>query len=295
MTIRQDMLGAVSRAKGVLGGSAELVVRFLQSQINQDGGFKGRDGRSDLYYTMFGAEAMKALGADVPRERIAEYLAGFCDAESLDLVHLGCLVRCMVDLGRSISDSFRNAVLQRVAAHRSADGGFSTAVRAACGSAYGCFFALGLYQDMKTDVPAPDALVKCIESLETRDGGYANEHSLPVGMTAATAAALSTLHYLDRRREEDAVDWLIKQLRPDGGWPAAANAPLSDLLSTATALHTLGLLEMSLINIREQCLDFVESLWDGKGGFFGCAADRVADCEYTYYALLALGHLREEK
>ena len=46
--------------------------------------------------------------------------------------------------------------------------------------------------------------------------------------------------------------------------------------------------------IREPCLDFVDSLWTNRGGFFGTWADDAADCEYTYYALLALGHLSLE-
>ena len=43
--------------------------------------------------------------------------------------------------------------------------------------------------------------------------------------------------------------------------------------------------------LREPCLDFVDSLWTNRGGFFGTWADDTVDCEYTYYALLALGHL----
>jgi hypothetical protein len=37
-------------------------------------------------------------------------------------------------------------------------------------------------------------------------------------------------------------------------------------------------------------VDFVDTLWNGKG-FCGSWADDTVDSEYTYYALLALGHL----
>jgi len=43
--------------------------------------------------------------------------------------------------------------------------------------------------------------------------------------------------------------------------------------------------------IQEACLDFVDSLWTSRGGFYGSWADGTLDCEYTYYGLLALGHL----
>jgi hypothetical protein len=35
-------------------------------QLAPDGGFQGGDGRSDLYYTVFGLEASLALNADIP-------------------------------------------------------------------------------------------------------------------------------------------------------------------------------------------------------------------------------------
>jgi hypothetical protein len=43
--------------------------------------------------------------------------------------------------------------------------------------------------------------------------------------------------------------------------------------------------------IKEPCLDFVDSLWSNAGGFHGHWGDDHLDCEYTYYGLLALGHL----
>ena len=68
-------------------------------------------------------------------------------------------------------------------------------------------------------------------------------------------------------------------------------APMPDLLSTATALHSLVIAGFKIDHIKEKCLDFIDSLWCGKGGFYGSWADTVVDCEYTYYGLLALGNL----
>ena len=47
----------------------------------------------------------------------------------------------------------------------------------------------------------------------------------------------------------------------------------------------------SFEHVREPCLDFIDTLWTSRGAFFGNWEDDVADVEYTYYALLALGHL----
>ena len=65
---------------------------------------------------------------------------------------------------------------------------------------------------------------------------------------------------------------------------------MPDLLSTATALHALACLSIATVTLREPCLQFVDSLWTGRA-FRGHWADEVEDCEYTYYGLLALGHL----
>jgi hypothetical protein len=85
--------------------------------------------------------------------------------------------------------------------------------------------------------------------------------------------------------------WLLSRCHAEGGFFAMPGAPMPDLLSTATALHALAGLHADLESIKEPCLDFLDTLWTNQGGFFGNWADDQADCEYTYYALLALGHL----
>ena len=67
---------------------------------------------------------------------------------------------------------------------------------------------------------------------------------------------------------------------------------MPDLLSTATCLHALASLEGELPPaFREKCLDFIDTLWNAEGGFHGHWADDHLDAEYTFYGLLALGHL----
>ena len=61
-------------------------------------------------------------------------------------------------------------------------------------------------------------------------------------------------------------------------------------MSTATALHALASLDVSFLALRDRCLDFIDSLWTGRG-FCGHWQDDEIDCEYLFYALLALGHL----
>ena len=78
-----------------------------------------------------------------------------------------------------------------------------------------------------------------------------------------------------------------------GGFRAMPGAPIPDLLSTATALHALAGLELSIGPAVEPTLDFVDTLWSGRA-FYGHWAEDILDCEYTFYGLLALGHLALE-
>ncbi len=115
MTIRRDLDEATSKAKRLLGDSTGLVADFLLSQINPDGGFQGRSPQSDLYYTMFGVEALYALDAQIPYDRIIAYLNGFYWDGSLDLVHLCCLARCLAyvssgDIDSALIDRIKSAV-----------------------------------------------------------------------------------------------------------------------------------------------------------------------------------------
>ena len=58
-------------------------------------------------------------------------------------------------------------------------------------------------------------------------------------------------------------------------------------------MHALATLQHSIGERRELALDYVDSLWSGRG-FYGHWADDDLDCEYAFYALLALGHLTLE-
>ena len=112
-------------------------------------------------------------------------------------------------------------------------------------------------------------------------------------MTPATAAAVTILRQLGAPVDVSLGKWLLGQFHADGGFLAMEAAPIPDLLSTATALHALVSMGVDLEAIRERCLNFLDSLWNDKGGFCGHCLDDTVDCEYTFYGLLAFGHLSE--
>lgn len=296
MSLRLEMLQVARLAPGVLGEAAALVREFLRGQQNPDGGFKDRAGQSDLYYTVFGLDALAALQAEADTASAARFVESFGSGEGLDFVHLCCLARCRAALGlapvaAASAGAVPEEIRRRIEAFRTGDGGYHPAPGATSGTVYGAFLAFGAYQDLGRPLPDPLKLVRSLKRLETPDGAWANETGLKTGATNATAAAVTVLRNLRMPINPAVGEWLLARGHPQGGFVAAPGAPLPDLLSTATALHALAGLEVSFAHLKEACLDFVDSLWTNQGGFHGHWADDTLDCEYTFYALLALGHL----
>ena len=292
MTIRLEMVKALSCSKVVLEDSISPVINFLTAGINPDGGFRGRDEQSDLYYTVFGLEALLTLGAPFSQDRTFTFLQKFINPKSLDLIHLASLIRCYANLSdNGIEKELHDKFINNLEKFHSADGGYANNTGVDNGTIYGCFLALAAYQDLQIDMPEYTTVIECIQALSAADGGFSNNSEIQTGSTNATAAAMMVLHHLNQPVNKKVADWLFSQCTSSGGFLAIPKAPIPDLLSTATALHALVITGFEIDTIKEKCLDFIDSLWCGKGGFYGNWADTILDCEYTYYGLLALGNL----
>jgi len=268
------MLQVARLAPKLLGDSKDLVQSFLSTQ-QVDGGFSDRSGAADLYYTVFGLESLRALSAELPVESATVFLQSFGCGNELDLVHLSSLIRCWANIARVPPPEFE-AVQRRLTQWES-------------GNIYNRFLLLGAHQDLQ--MAPPDKLVQGIEEFRAADGAYANHSGAARGLTSATAAAIAILRHFGEDPGPELGDWLLARRHSSGGFFASPDAPIPDLLSTATALHALASLRVPLDHIREPALDFLDSLWTSRGGFVGNWTDDTVDCEYTYYGLLALGHL----
>ena len=294
MTLRQEMLDAASRAPVLLGGTSEAVATFLRRQQCPDGGFRGRGEHSDLYYTVFAVEGLIALLGALPAlDPIRRYIESFGPGEAVDFVHLACLARCWADVGGpGPAPGVCAAIRRRIEGHRAGDGGYSPTPGAEHGTAYGCFLALGALEDLGAEDVDKGAILRCLAALQRGDGGYANERPLRASTTPATAAAVSIAKHMTGTADKAAVGFLLARAAADGGFCATAAAPFPDLLSTATALHALAGLTRHSPDLARSCTRFVEGLRADAGGYRGVWLDDAPDPEYTFYALLALGHLQ---
>ena len=293
MSLRLQLLQVARLAPRLLGDSVPLVREFLAQQLTEAGAGRDRDGRPDLYYTIFVLAGLQALDADVPRDQVEAFLLSHGDGAKLDFVHLSALARCWAVVGKErLPRGIDRALLERVEAFRKPDGGYEGDAKLAHGTAYGAFVALGAYEDLGHTPPNVVKLIQSLKRLETPDGAWSNVPGAKFGATNATGGAVTLIRHLGFPVNERVGDWLLAQSHPQGGFLAVPGAPMPDLLSTATAIHALAAMERRLPSaVHERCLDFVDSLWSAQGGFHGHWADDHLDAEYTFYGLLALGHL----
>src|SRR5678815_5759688 len=152
MSIWLEMLQVARLAPKLLGESSDLVREFLRREQNDDGGFKDRTGKSDLYYTVFGIDGLLALQAEIHVDPIASFLTSFRDGDGLDFVHLCCLARCWAAISHSsnvpLPVELPSAILKRLEQFRTTDGGYHPTRGGDFGTVYGCFLAFGAYQDL---------------------------------------------------------------------------------------------------------------------------------------------------
>lgn len=287
------MLQVARLAPQLLSDSTELVRDFVLSKLNDDGGFQDRVGDSDLYYTVFGLECLIAVDSEVPEEKIRPYLESFSDGSSLDLVHLTSLIRCWSNLKIDFEkEGLKEPFLNQLERFKSADGGYNTDEKATVGTGYAAFLVYGALQELKEPIPNQELLIHSIQELQVGNGSYGMTKGQTEGTTPTTAAACVALCDMGIKNLESSRKWLWNNYNLNGGgFFAIPNAPMPDLLSTATALHTLSTMGEQFKDIEDSCLDFIDSLWTNSGSFYGTWADDILDVEYTLYGLLALGHL----
>lgn len=319
------MLRKASSAKEMMTSSSrERIARFIIEQINPDGGFRDRSGQSDLYYTLFGlfgAIAMDVSINDLPIHRMEQFISSYRDGKSLDFVHLTSLVQCRRalrllraphvlrerwirnDLAKRILGWLPMAkhiserrVLQRIEGNRTMDGGYSLIPEEnRIGSIYAAFLAALTYMDTYQVLPGRLGLIRSIQSLKNTDGGFGDHIATQGGTTPVTAAAIILLHRFQQEIDPSSVQWLVDRSHPTGGFLGSPHTPLPDLLSTATSLLALQSIGYPMDRIRRNHLDYIEGLWQNSGGFGGHETDPIADCEYTFYGLLALGILGDDQ
>jgi len=282
----------------------EEFVRFIISKQQDDGGFCGREGGSDLYYTSFALRSLSILGVlDGP---LAEHAGNFLRqrlagqetiVDFVSLLYSAFLLQAAtsIDVFDSAHDGWRDQVAQVLNDLKRDDGGYAKAAEGNASSTYHTFLVLLCLQLIERPLPEPQRVVEFIHSQQADDGGFREIRLSKRGGTNPTAAAIATLRILDALDDEireSTIDFLAEMQTDEGGLRANTRIPIADLLSTFTGLLTLiDLDSVDEIDSRAM-LRYANSLQQSDGGFVGAAWDTVCDVEYTFYGIGNLAILK---
>jgi geranylgeranyl transferase type-2 subunit beta len=307
-------------ADGVDRLPAEVRARhaaYLQAAQNSDGGFSGREGGSDLYYTGFALRGLAVLDALTPAiaERAAGFLRGSLTQQTSVIDFFSLLYSCLlVQLagGPEVlpplnpppgqegikGGDWPDRVAAMLESFRTPDGGYAKTIGGVSGSTYHTFLVALCYQLLGRPLPRLADVVRFVASRRREDGGYVEIAPMRRGGTNPTAAAVGLLQMaaeempgvLDEVRE-GVIAFLAGMTSPEGGLRANGRAPLADLLSTFTAAWTLEQLGGLQRLDAEQVRRYAESLQRPQGGFHGGLWDEGHDVEYTFYGLGVLALL----
>jgi geranylgeranyl transferase type-2 subunit beta len=280
-------------------------VAYLRAAQDADGGFPGREGGSDLYYTGFALRGLAALDALSPEvcARAAGFLRGSLTQQAGVADFFSLLYACLLVQAGSGADPLEHAPTDwpdRVAAtlegFRTADGGYAKTQGGASGSTYHTFLVALCYELLGRTLPNPQAAVAFVRSRRREDGGFVEIAPMRRGGTNPTAAAIGllmlTAPHSDALLAEvrpGVVDFLADLAGLEGGLRANARAPLADLLSTFTASWTLAELGALDRLDRTALPAYARAVEQPEGGFHGGLWDEGADVEYTFYGLGVLG------
>ncbi|MDO4583856.1 MAG: hypothetical protein Q4D62_07105 [Planctomycetia bacterium] len=269
------------------------LTRSVEQLQGPCGLFYGRDGRrEDLYYSLFGLTLALATNAGIDRKTCAAAVREI-DFTRLDLVH-GCAWLRIQDLLQLLElPRFARKAALAVPAR------WTNRERIAKGESLR-HLSPAAYPQQDAESPYSRFLLATLEVDGGKESAWTEssltEYRLPDGLFSnlknaseygvnATSAAIFLLPVSQRRETACA---LAKLQESDGSFRAAASAPASDLLSTATACWAL---RVGGVEPKISPKPFLRGCFRENGLFAAHPDDPRGDLEYTVYGLLTMGTL----
>jgi geranylgeranyl transferase type-2 subunit beta len=275
----------------------ERHTEYLRRAQNADGGFSGRMGDSDLYYTSFALRGLAILGEldEETSERAATFLrANIQSHQSIvdffSLIYSAALLYAIqgIDIFADSDPDWDKNVAKFLRSLQRDDGGFAKAHEGHAGSTYHTFLVLLVLQLIGEPVEDPERIIKFLLDQKVEEGGFREIRAARRAGTNPTAAAVATLKMLDRLDDstiDSTLDFLVNMQSDEGGFLANTRIPVADALSTFTGMLTVDDLgEMHELEI-DALQAFIDSLQLDQGGFRAAAWDDAHDVEYTFYGL----------
>jgi geranylgeranyl transferase type-2 subunit beta len=282
-------------------------IDFFLSQQQPDGGFCGRAGPSDLYYTAFALRGLAVLGHqdDSATPRAAEYLRSQLQhkvsvIDLISLVFAAKLLEAWTGQNIFAEGDWPISVAALLEQLRRPDGGYAKTVAGQASSTYQTFLITLTYELLELPLPRPERAAQFLLGQQRADGGFVEIGVMRRSGTNPTAAAIGGLLVLqplvDRpllssENRASAAQFLLTNFTDAGGLRANTQIPIADLLSTYTGLQTLVDLDAGQQVDPERVRQFVAPLQQPSGGYLAADWDEVADVEYSFYGVAVQGLL----
>ncbi len=288
--------GVLQTGAGTLGQAImSHIAQFIDTQQSPDGGFSGRQGKSDLYYTDFGFRTLRLVSNNTgPSMATLPFIQRI--AQPKDVLECFSIlnIRRMLGADEVTNPLDMSEIVSTINRQRLPNGGY-TRPNGTTVSAYHTFLAMLCYEMLGVDMPDQEGSLQALYGLRQPDGGYCETSGEPCSQTNATAAVVACLTLLGGIRTDEAAqtaEFLATMQSPGGGLRAIPLIEEADLLSTFTGMVCLsGLDHLGRLNLPLTAR-FISSLLTSDGGFRASASDGEADIEYTYYGLGALSLLK---
>ncbi len=267
---------------------------FVLSSRCSAGGFRGRGGEADMYYTAFALRALALLGTiqdEVLLEGVRKFLHPFSWSRAEGVTgtpaDLFSYIFCCSLVGGLGHGTERRHLIDGWKKFRVSDGCFAASTATRYSSTYTTFLAASAFEILEAVTEKEAIETASILARQRADGGFVELEPLKQSGTNPTAAAIALLKMKGTQPTNAgaAGEFLRARQLPDGGFQANTRIPVSDLLSSFTALVALiDLGEYHRCNL-DVLQKYAESMKTPDGGFCGADWDRQSDVEYTFYGL----------
>lgn len=276
---------------------------FLIAKQQPDGGFAGREGGSDLYYTSFALRSLALLGElNGPlAERACAFLASKLASQAtiidfLSLVYGAALIELSagLDVFANAPADWRLRIADALEELRRPDGGYAKGAEGTASSTYHTFLVAICRQLIGAPLIDPEQMVAFVLSQRREDGGFVEIKPMRRSGTNPTAAAIGLLQVVGNvpsDARDDVVEFLAEMQTDEGGLRANTRIPIADLLSSFTGLLTLTDLGAADEVDRTAIERYARGLEQADGGFLGAEWDQMVDVEYSFYGLGTLALL----
>lgn len=292
LTLR--LLGGIDRIESDFRAKT---LKFLLATQQPDGGFSGRSGESDLYYTAFALRSLALLGElneSSPFRNIAGFLKRFMYEPlsaidtisflfSATLLEIGTGIDVFSGSGRS---DWATAKIERF---RRPDGGLAGSENSVYSSTYHTFLGTVTLQMLGLlDSSRKDETVTLVLSRQREDGGFVELEKLRHSGTNPSAAAIAILKLFDafpKGSKKRMRDFILSNFVQTRGFRANSRIPYPDLLSTFSSMVALLDLEADSDIPHERLDTYLKSLRVPGGGYISGEWDKEPDVEYTFYGI----------